>query len=130
MKTLEEVKEYFKDAKEVECLFNKQLVDITKNIIEEINEDRNAFWISISDHLGIGVKLYDKVNFLFAEIISYKDGSINYKLTDTISQPNELKSILTEIEALEESQYFGLTNDQFIRLRDLNWQLRKLIKQL
>jgi hypothetical protein len=42
----------------------------------------------------------------------------------------ELKAILTEIEALEETQYFGLTNDQVIRLRDLNWQLRKLIKQL
>ena len=74
--TLEKVKEHFKNAKEVKCIFNGKVVDITKNITRDIHEGEFDFWIDISSHDGTGVSLYYKRGNIFADIVSYKEDEI------------------------------------------------------
>lgn len=82
--TLEEVKEYFKNAKEVRCLFNGYFANISENKISEIRESFDSFWIDVYNHDGINVKLYDKTLKRYAEIISYKEE--NEQKSDSIVQ--------------------------------------------
>ena len=69
--TLEEVKEYFKNAKEVKCLYLKESYLISN---KTIFQSYTGFWISISETRNI--KVYDFDNEKYAEIISYKDEPI------------------------------------------------------
>jgi len=71
--SLEDVKEYFKNAKEVKCLFNYNQINITENIVEDIYRGWDGFWISISNHTDLTVKLYSVRENKYAEIISYKE---------------------------------------------------------
>ena len=64
--TLEEVKEYFKNAKEVKCLFTEKIYDILKAIIREDNKNQfEAYFEKENDYC----RLYKFGNY--AEIISY-----------------------------------------------------------
>lgn len=85
--TLEEVKEYFKDAKTVECLFNGEKCDITKNIVEDIHSGAGGgYWITISTHKGGGVGLWSAEKG-YAEIITKKEPT--YQITkETILKYN------------------------------------------
>jgi hypothetical protein len=81
MKTIEQVKEYFKYAKEVKSAYtggNQQTVDITKNVKREIHKYGNDFWIDIEGYRGKNVCLYNTDTDQFAEIISYKDNPITH----------------------------------------------------
>jgi len=64
-----EVKEYFKNAKEVRCLSEKGIVDITKNIKKGIHYCLDIYWIDIEHYNGGSVNLWEKGKY--AEIISY-----------------------------------------------------------
>lgn len=68
--TLEEVKEHFKNAKEVRCLTNK--LKINKIKLDTIHYDEindKFFWCNPKDgHLAIWSNIYG-----YAEIVSYKD---------------------------------------------------------
>ena len=92
--TLEEVKEYFKNAKEVRCLYKRNITDITKNISKSIficPEDKdNDFWIRISTHKGMDVLLWSKERG-FAEIISFKENKPKFEHLEEIEvTDNEL----------------------------------------
>ena len=70
--TLEEVKEYFKNANEVNCLYLKESYLISN---KTIFQSYTGFWISISETRNI--KVYDFDTEKYAEIISYKDEGVN-----------------------------------------------------
>lgn len=67
--TLEEVKEHFKNAKEVRCLCDRKFYDITEGINRDIHEFCSDFWIELEK---VNVNLWDFENG-YADIISYKE---------------------------------------------------------
>ena len=71
--TLEEVRNYFRNAYKVECLFNSETVDITENIEKCIyyTEETNSYWIDIYTHKGVSVKLWNSLDG-YAKIIKHK----------------------------------------------------------
>lgn len=74
MKSLEEVKEHFKNAKVVRCLTDNKLVDLsTVEKRRDVHKCNNGYWIDYENCDGYrrGLKLY-KLNVL-AEIVEYKD---------------------------------------------------------
>ena len=73
--TLEEVKEYFKNAKEVRCLDDNKIYSFKYMSIRGIYGTNSGFWFDTTG--GIDVKLFDKGRFSYAEIISYKDEIID-----------------------------------------------------
>lgn len=77
--TLQDVKEYFKNAKEVRCVSDKKVYNITKNITKKIYQHLDSFWIDKDnkDILLYGYGYNDKKEY--AEIISYKEPL--YRLT-------------------------------------------------
>jgi len=77
--TIEEVKQYFKNAKEVRCVSDKKVYDITKNITKDIYQFLNSFWIDKDnkDILLYGYGYNDKKEY--AEIISYKEETLPIK---------------------------------------------------
>ena len=73
--TLEEVKEYFKNAKEVKCLFDKKLYS-TNAMIEDFYYDKyTGWWFDVLLFEGTieNVLVWDVCKNKFAEIISYKE---------------------------------------------------------
>jgi hypothetical protein len=58
--TLEQVVEHFKDAEIVECLFNTDNCDITKNTVEAIYEYGSDYWVDIKNHRGINALIWDE----------------------------------------------------------------------
>lgn len=98
--TLEEVKEYFKNAKKVKCLWNKQKVNITKKIIKEAYKNCSGdVWIVIDGHTGGGVLLYNETTSEYAEILTYKEKTFSI----TESQIKELchSSLYSNTERLK-----------------------------
>jgi len=69
--TLQEVREYFKNAGIVKCLINGNETDISINIIREIHCDLGCFWVTIEGHKGHHVQLWDE-NKGYAKILTYK----------------------------------------------------------
>lgn len=72
--TLEEVKEYFKNAKEVKCLHDGRMVDLEKiNITKSIHCWLSRVWIDYTE----GEKEYNLMLWSeekgYADIISYKE---------------------------------------------------------
>ena len=81
--TLEEVKKYFKNAKEVKCLLDNHVYDISKmkKDIELLNDSYRCY-----DNNNEEVLLWSCVKRKYAEIISYKEEiekPLHYK-TDSI----------------------------------------------
>jgi len=78
---LEEVKEYFKNAKEVQSPNESDIVDITISIIKDIHEWNNEYWIDLdkNHYDGQSVLLWDRIKG-YAKIISYKDET--YQITE------------------------------------------------
>jgi hypothetical protein len=70
--TLEEVKEYFKNAKEVKCVYSEIVCDISVHIVKDIYLDFEEYWIDINSFPGKCLNLWDK-DLGFAEIISFKE---------------------------------------------------------
>ena len=69
--TLEQVKKYFENAKEVKCIWNNAIYDISKS------EIKNSAYGYVAKKCGLfGNNKYSK----FAEIISYKEKT--YTLTE------------------------------------------------
>lgn len=65
--TLEEVKEHFKNAKEVRCLVDNQIYDISD--LEIIMDDKGRAEVILKDLRYCRLYKFEK----YAEIISYKD---------------------------------------------------------
>jgi hypothetical protein len=74
MKTNDEVKDHFKNAKEVKCLSDGKIYDITKLVSHPIIEIGGGYWIWVYKK---GIKL-SKGNGQFAEIISTKEPMQEY----------------------------------------------------
>jgi hypothetical protein len=69
--TLEEVKEHFKNAKEVRCAFTKKVIDISIEISKDIHFCDDEYWIDNYNPI-IESNLWDE-NLGYAEIISFKE---------------------------------------------------------
>jgi len=71
--TLEEVKEHFKNAKEVKSLFDGRIVNLEEvEITKDIHYWLSMFWIDYTeDGIIRNLKLWSEENG-YAEIISYK----------------------------------------------------------
>ena len=82
--TLEEVKEYFKNAEEVKCLSDGLIYSFENMNKNGIHEYYNSFWFSIKDN--IDVKIWDCE---YSKIISYKD---DIKQTAKLQSVNELQT--------------------------------------
>ncbi len=108
--TLEEVKEYFKNAKEVFCLTDNEVVDITKNITQDIHYFMDIYWIGI-DHIGGGdVNLWK--NGQYATIISYKETEPTTKVRNSVLlQLVENNSFSEEIIRKECPKLFATPTD-------------------
>ena len=77
--TLEEVKEYFKNAKEVKCLCNGEIYS-TKAMIEDFYyHESNGWWFDVLlfEDTRMDVFVWDELENKFAEIISYKEQPID-----------------------------------------------------
>jgi hypothetical protein len=69
--TLEEVKEHFKNAKQVKCLSSDRIYDLTKiKILRDIHEWHDGYWIDAKVSVN-NIKIVDECNF--AEILTYKE---------------------------------------------------------
>jgi hypothetical protein len=112
--TLEEVKEHFKNAKEVKCLYNKNIADITKNITESIftfpGNKGNDFWIKISTHKGGEVLLWS-IEDGFAKIISYKEEKIMKKEIPTLEEVKEYFKNAKEVKCLCNGNIIDITQN-------------------
>ena len=84
MKTLEEVKEHFKDAKEVRCLFDNEFYYVNKKQ-RGVYSIQYSCWITNSD--SDEIKVYNCDDDKLAEIISYKS-------TKEKTPKKELKALL------------------------------------
>ncbi len=70
--TLEEIKEYFKNAKEVKCLANLETFEINfKTINEKNNNGTDNYWCFSKN--GSWILLWSFLRQNYAEIISYKE---------------------------------------------------------
>ena len=70
--TLEEIKDYFKNAKEVKCLANLEIFEINfKTINEKNNNDTDNYWCFSKN--GSWILLWSFLRQNYAEIISYKE---------------------------------------------------------
>ena len=77
--TLEEVKEYFKNAKEVKCLCNGEIYS-TKAMIEDFYYHESTGWwfdVLLFEDTRMDVFVWDELENKFAEIISYKEEPID-----------------------------------------------------
>ena len=89
--TIEEVKEYFKNAKEVKCLFDGQIFDISES---EIVSDKEDYFEVINGKVHTYCRLYKSGKY--AEIISYIEpttkvrNSVLLQLADNNSFSEEL----------------------------------------
>lgn len=91
--TIEEVKEYFKNAKEVRCLFDGQIFDISES---EIVSDKEDYFEAINGKVHTYCRLHKKG--IYATIISYKEtepttevrNSVLLQLADNNSFSEEL----------------------------------------
>lgn len=83
--TLEEVKKMYSNVKEVRCLFDKEIYNISE-WERYFNNGNKSYWVEISRIDQPQAKLYDFETNKFAEIISYK------------SNPNiDLSKLTTEL---------------------------------
>jgi len=76
---LEEVKEYFKNAKEVKCLCNGEIYS-TKAMIEDFYYHESTGWwfdVLLFEDTRMDVFVWDELENKFAEIISYKEQPID-----------------------------------------------------
>jgi len=87
--TLEEVKEYFKDAKVVECLTQKSKENISNPINKGIHFDLNCYWIEAFGVSGRYTELWND-NKGYAKIISHKEKTM--KITKKFIKKNAYKT--------------------------------------
>ena len=83
--TLEEVKEYFKNAEEVKCLGNSEIFEINFETINENNNNGTDNYWCFSKN-GSWILLWSFLSEKYAEIISYKDELIGK--TEQLQTPN------------------------------------------
>jgi len=87
--TLEEVKEYFKDAEIVECLTQKSNENISTPINKGIHFDLDSYWIEAFGIVGRYTELWNKEKG-YAKIISYKEKTM--KITKKFIKKNADKT--------------------------------------
>lgn len=118
MKTpsLEEVKQKYLNAKEVRCLFDDEIYNISKMNNYFDNED-GSFWCEKTSRLQC--ELYD--NGIYAEIISYKEKT--YQLSETFvkelcKEPNIKEAFIREgiieNDKLEVGKWYNWINKELL----------------
>jgi hypothetical protein len=114
--TLEEVKEHFKNAKQVKCLSSDRIYDLTKiKIYRDIHEWRGGYWIDAEISVN-NIKIVDECDF--AEILSYKEPTLE-EVEQHFKNAKEVKSCWSKVvfeykgivieskgEYFHENQYF------------------------
>lgn len=86
---LEEVREYFKNAKEVKCSYNGNIVDLEKvNITKNLHYWHSMVWIDYTEGENeYNLMLWDKEDG-YADVISYKEAPKTPKPQQT-QQPKQ-----------------------------------------
>jgi hypothetical protein len=93
--TLEEVKEYFKDAEIVECISNSIDVCISKNVQREIHYENYDYWVEVVGYKIKNVNLWsEKIGY--AKIIKYKE-TMNYKEVILSERPKDEQVYLDDL---------------------------------
>jgi hypothetical protein len=93
--TLEEVKEHFKNAKQVKCLSSDRIYDLTKiKIIKDIHEWHDGYWIDAEVSVN-NIKIVDECSN-FAEIISYKTPTLE-EIIKHFKNAKEVKSSFSKV---------------------------------
>lgn len=112
MKKIEEVKEYFKNAKEVRCLSSGVDHDLTKiKIIRDIHEYCDGFWID-AEIESKNILLCE--NDVFAKIIYYKDNKPEFEHLEEIEVSDDNKKF-------EKLKFIGLTSLGLYVVEDYNY---------
>ncbi|MEL4307418.1 hypothetical protein [Joostella sp. CR20] len=115
MKTIEEVKEHFKDAKVVRCLEDWDVYDVSE-LIEGVHVYFNNFWVKAK---GGDILLYDAKNNRLAEIIEYKNPQSKFKETlNSLADLLEYKNKKYGNSALEPLEIFSNKTKVGTRLDD------------
>lgn len=96
--TLKQVKEYFKNAKKVECEFKKAKYDLTKiQIVNDIHKYSGSFCIDFMlDGCVRTIFLFWDGTNKFAKIISYKEPKLK-STKEQVKQCYENKEVLNEL---------------------------------
>jgi hypothetical protein len=101
--TLEEVKEHFKNAKEIKCLSSNRIYDLTKiKIIRDIHEWHGGYWIDAEVSVN-NIKIVDECSN-FAEILTYKE-----PLKKTVKELLKGSEFENEDWAFASENYFEFT---------------------
>jgi len=116
---LEEVKEHFKNAKEVRCLRDGEVYNMNEMTKEAIHLFNHGYWFDIPTIKGVNsCKLWDEGRG-FAEIISYK------KDAQRIKEDCELlDSLLCQFDGLERYSF----NDIFETVLDFKKDIGLIIE--
>ena len=131
MKTIEEVKEYFKDAKEVKCLQDGIIFDLTKiKTIRDVHRFNEGFWMDGNFNEG-SILLYQYGKF--AEIISYKQKFEHLEEIEVSDDGISYDYLGTFIGMTDEKEYViqykndGINFDSWKYARKINHEKNKVI---
>ena len=102
MKTLQQIKDHFKNAKEVRCLYDGKVYDITKNVTRYIHMYDFSYWIDIDNN---SVLLYVFETNQLAKIVSFKE--VDNKFKNGFKLPYDKRPF----ELSEVMDYFRLRSD-------------------
>lgn len=99
--TLEEVKDYFKNAKEVKCLCNGEIYS-TKAMIEDFYYHESTGWwfdVLLFEKARMDVFIWDVCKNKFSEIISYKEEtSENIGHLETTKKDSIVESVVNQFK--------------------------------
>lgn len=100
--TLEEVKEYFKNAKEVMCLANNDIFEIDFRTLNKKNNNGTDNYWCLSKN-GSWILLWSFLRQNYAEIISYKD-----ETSENIGQIKKDSIVESVINQFKERSEIGI----------------------
>lgn len=108
--TLEEVRQYFKEAEIVESVFMNSRKNITKNILKDIHYHNKGYWMDFEHYEMVNIKLWDYAKG-YAKIISYKqpeqiDLPIDcgiYKIAEILAMKKELQELREKLNNARKS---------------------------
>jgi hypothetical protein len=116
--TLKEVKEYFKDAKTVECLFNGFIFDISKSDLEkDVCKFGNEYFLDTPDDCPDNLLIFDDKH-RYAKILTYKNRQMKIS-KENIIKLDKKETTVRELfpDVFEEQERFF--NEPLLSLNDL-----------
>ena len=135
--TLEEVKAKFKNAKEVRCLVDRSIYDISKNIVKDVYWTTLGYYI---DTKGTFIKLWSPRKG-YAEIISYIEPEFTLTKEEILKLANQnswckkflnekYPEIFEESSIIEEKHNFAIKFADWVNLNAYKYSTQTTTKQL